>query len=124
MIQAYDRMTDNKYDEEKLIKQIRKLFEAIPDEYIPTEDELQFLDERNRLEADHSIWSLDGIVENYDKLLEYGLVDKILKKLKFLIVLQFETEREKFIKSEFYRLFEDHKIMKEAYLEYISRQNC
>ena len=110
-------------EEYKGLKQIQEMFDAVPDEYIPTEEELQFLDERNQLEADPTVRSFEGIDENYGKLLEYGLADKLLKNLEFLMVLRFEHEKEKFMKSEFYRMFKDHKVVKQAYLDYIRRQN-
>ncbi|MEX2411369.1 MAG: hypothetical protein WD607_08375 [Candidatus Paceibacterota bacterium] len=116
-------MSIYKLEEYKRLKQIQEMFDAVPDEYIPTEDELKFLDERNRLEVDPDVWSLEGIVANYGKLLEYGLVDKMLKNLDFLIVWRFVDGKENFMKSEFYRLFKDHKVVKLAYLEAIRRRN-
>ena len=110
-------------EENKRLKQIQEIFDAELDEYIPTEDELKFLDERNRLETDPDVWSLEGMVANYEKLLEYGLVDKMLKNLDIFIVWRFVDEEENFMRSEFYRLYKDHKVVKLAYLEAIRRQN-
>lgn len=110
-------------EEYKLLTKIQEMFDAELDEFIPTEDELEFLDERNRLEADPDVWSLEGIVANYGKLLEYGLVDKMLKNLDIFIVWRFVDGEENFMKSEFYRLFKDHKVVKLAYLEAVRRRN-
>lgn len=117
------RMNVYKLEEYKLLKEIQEMFNAELDEYVPTEDELQFLDERNRLEANPEVWSLEGVVANYEKLLEYGLVDKMLQNLAIFIVWRFVDGEENFMRSEFYQLFKDHKVVKLAYLEAIRRQN-
>lgn len=116
-------MSVYKLEEYKRLKQIQEIFDAEPDEYIPTEDELQFLDDRNRLEANPDLLTLEGIVTNYGKLLEYGLVDKMLQNVDFLIVWRFVDGEENFKRSEFYRLFKNHKVVKLAYLEAVRRRN-
>ncbi len=93
------------------------MFDAIPASYSPDEEELRLMDERNKLEEEMS-WSFEAYVENYDLLKEYGLDEKLINQLEWLIVFYLENRREEFLGSEFYKRFQGHEVVKRAYLEY------
>lgn len=110
-------MTQSQSEEETSIEEIKLLFDAIPDFYSPDEEELRLMNERQKLEEEMA-WSFEAYVENYDLLKAYGLDEKLINQLEWLIVFYLENRRDEFLESEFYRRFKGHEVVKRAYLEY------
>ena len=99
---------------------IRELFDAVPEMYDPDEDETQFIDERNRLEKD-AAWSFEAYAENYDQINAYGLDEKLMNQLEWLIIFYLENRREEFLGSEFYLMFKNHEVVQRAEMEFERR---
>jgi hypothetical protein len=107
---------NKKKNDNTIEDQLKKHFDAVSDEYIPDEDELRFLNERRELE-EQTAWSFEMYVENYEKLKEYGLEEKLIKHLEWFILFYLENRREYFIESEFYKRFRNHEAVKRAEME-------
>ena len=99
-------MTDRKMNTSEFIAELKDQFGAEPETYHPHEEELRFLDERNRLEETF-MWSFKAYLENYGVIKSYGLEDKLMNMLEIKIRWELEDHRDEFLKSEFYRNKED-----------------
>lgn len=108
---------ENKNNDRTILNLLRELFDVVPEQYIPDEEELQFLEERDKLEQE-TAWSFEMYVQNYEKLKEYGLDEKLLKQLKWLIIFYLENRRDEFLGSQFYEKFKDHEVIQRAFLEF------
>lgn len=108
-------MTQSPSKEETTIEEIKKLFDVLPDYYLPGEEELKLMDERHKLEEDTS-WSFEAYVENYDLLKTYGLDEKLINQLEWLIVFYLENRKVEFFGSEFYERFKGHEVVKREYI--------
>lgn len=115
-------MTQSPSEKETTIDEIKQLFDAIPDAYMPDEEELRLMDERHKLEEEMS-WSFEAYVENYDLLKAYGLDEKLLNQLEWLIVFYLENRKEEFLGSKFYKRFKEHEVVKRGVMEYERRLN-
>ena len=113
-------MAEIKLDDK--VKQIQELFDAAPENYEPIEDELRFLKERDKLEQE-TAWCFELYLENYDKLKEYGLDEKLMNQLEWLIIFYLENRREEFLGSEFYKRFRNSEVVQIAEMEYERRNN-
>lgn len=114
-------MTQSQSEEEASIEEIKKLFDAIPDAYSPDEEEIRLMDERQKLEEEMA-WSFEAYVENYDLLKAYGLDEKLINQLEWLIVFYLENRKEEFFGSEFYERFKGHAVVKRGVMEYERKQ--
>jgi hypothetical protein len=102
------------------LKQIREIFDAVPELYYPDEDEIRFLNDRSRLEKETE-WNFQAYVENYEMIKVYGLDEKLIKQLEWLIVFYLENRKEEFLRSEFYARFKGHEVVRRAEMEYERR---
>ena len=115
-------MTDKKNDEADFIESIKDQFGAESETYEPDRDELQFIDERNRLEEE-TAWRIDMYAENYEQLKIYGLEDKLMRELDHTIRYWLENRTKEFFKSEFYRQFKTHEVVAKEVQEYLKSKN-
>jgi hypothetical protein len=105
------------YDE--LVEKLKSLFDAVPVVEDLSDEHLDFLDERNALERRADLWwSFDGFVDQYDNLKAYGLEEKLMAELEIKIRWALEDDKEEFLKSRFYRRFQDHDIVARAVNDY------
>ncbi len=105
-----------KNDDRKITDRLRELFDVVPEHYIPDEEELRFLKERDKLEQE-TAWSFELYLENYKRLTEYGLDQKLLKQLEWFILFYLENRREEFLGSAFYQKFKNHEVVRRAEME-------
>lgn len=113
-------MTDRKMNRSEFIAELKDKFGAVPETYHPHKEELQFLDERDRLE-EQVYGDLEAYVEKYELLKAYGLEEKLIKQLEWFILFYLENKNEEFLQSSFYRRFKDHEVVKKAEMEYERR---
>ena len=111
-------MTNKKNDSSDFIESIKDQFDAESDTYEPDRDDLQFIDERNRLEEE-TAWRTDMYAENYQQLKIYGLEDKLMRELDHTIRYWLKNRTKEFFKSEFYRQFRDHEVVAKEVQEYL-----
>jgi hypothetical protein len=111
-------MAETDYD--KKVKQIRELFDAVPEVYEPNNDETRFIDERNRLEKEVA-WSLNAYAANYKQIKNYGLDEKLMIQFEWLIIFYLENRGEEFLGSAFYQMFKNHEVVRRAEMEYERR---
>ena len=107
-------MTDIEKNESNLLEELKKCFDAIPEEKMPTEQEEQFLEEQRKLENSEEVYYLDGYTQQYEQLKKFGLEDKLMQQFDFLIEWYLENRIEAFKNSEFYRRFKNHPVVKQA----------
>lgn len=110
-------MKKEKLNHDELVEVLKSLLDADPDSYIPDEDDLQLIDERNQLEKE-TVWSFEAYVDNHEKLKAYGLDEKLMNELEWLIVFYLENRKEEFLSSKFYVRFKEHKVVRRAEMEY------
>ena len=115
-------MTIHETDESKWLGQLKKKFDAEPEHYTPDEEELRFLKERDKLEQETE-WSFELYLENYDKLKEYGLDEKLMIQLEWFIIFYLENRKDEFLGSAFYQMFKNHEVVRRAEMEYERRIN-
>jgi len=111
-----------KKDYEHIVNKLKELFDAVPDQYNPDQEELRLLEERDELEQETAL-SFEMYVENYDKLKEHGLDEKLMNQLEWVILFYLENRREEFLESEFYERFRDHEVVQRAEIEYERKIN-
>ena len=109
-----------KKDYDSIVKKLKELFDAVPEQYNPDQEELRLLEERNELEKETAL-SFEMYVENCDKLKEHGLDKKLMNQLEWFILFYLENRREEFLESEFYERFRDHEVVQRAEMEYERR---
>lgn len=115
-------MTDKNHDDSDFIKSIKEQFGAESETYEPDRDELQLIDERNRLEEE-TAWRTDMYAENYEQLKFYGLEDKLMRELDHTIRYWLENRTQEFFKSEFYWQFKTHEVVAKEVQEYLKSKN-
>lgn len=115
-------MTDRKMNNTEFIEVLKDQFGAEPETYHPHEEELRFLDERNKLEEE-VYGGLEAYVEKYELLKAYGLEEKLINRLEWFILFYLENKKEEFLGSSFYRKFKGHEVVKKAEMEYERRKN-
>ena len=108
---------NKKKDYNNIVKKLKELFDAVPEEYNPDQEELRLLEERDELERESAL-SFEMYLENYDTLREHGLDDKLMNQLEWFILFYLENRRDEFLGSEFYERFKDHEVVKRAEMEY------
>jgi len=114
-------MTDRKMNNSEFIAELKDQFEAEPETYHPHEEELRFLDERNRLEEE-VYGDLKAYVEKYELLKAYGLEEKLINRFEWFILFYLENKKEEFLQSSFYWRFKEHEVVKKTELEYERRK--
>jgi hypothetical protein len=107
-------------DESQMIDEIKTRFGAVLECYHPDEDDLRFIEERDRL-AKEMQFSFDLYVQHYELIKAYGLETKLINELEWFIVFTLEHNRDKFLDSSFYKKFKDHRVVKRAISEYKRR---
>jgi hypothetical protein len=115
-------MTEKKNEEQDMIEGIKNRLGAEPESYEPDDEELRFLDERNRLEKE-TAWRIDMYAKNYEQLKVYGLEDKLMRELDATIRYWLENRPQEFFNSEFYRQFRTHETVVKATDEYFKSNN-
>lgn len=110
-------MKEKKSHNEEIIEELKQRFEVDLAVARPTEDEVQFLRERDQLEEE-VLWSFEKYVQNYDLLKAYGLEDKLINELEWFIVFKLVHNKEEFMESSFYKKFKDHKVVQRALSEH------
>lgn len=110
-------MKDKNTHELEIIEDLKQRFGAEEEEFEPSEDELQFIQERDELE-EQVLWSFEKYVQSYELLKAYGLEEKLINELEWFIVLHLEINKEEFLGTPFYQQFKDHEVVKRAFLEY------
>jgi hypothetical protein len=114
-------MGDIKSDELEFIEELKLRFGAVKENEHPSEEDLRFLRERDKLEQEVK-GSFEKYVQNYQLLKVYGLETKLINELEWFIVFRLEHNREEFLESLFYTQFKDHGVVKRAFLEYERRK--
>lgn len=115
-------MNQDQSKKERIIEEIKQLFDAVPESYSPEEEELILIDERRKLEEEMSL-SFKAYVENYDELKAYGLDEKLMIQLEWFIIFYLENRREEFLGSAFYQKFKNHEVVQRAEMEYERKIN-
>lgn len=115
-------MKNIKKHESELIKELKQRFGAEEEQYEPNNDELQLIEERSALENSEEIWTLEGYVKNYDRLVQFGLEEKQMENLQFHIEWSYRNWKKMFYRSEFYKQFKEHDVVKRIVNEKISNQ--
>lgn len=110
-------MKDKNIDESEIMKELKERFGAEPELYQPDEEELRFLEVRDKLEEE-MLWSFEKYVEQYELIKAYGLDLKLIKQLEWFIVFYLKNKKEEFLESEFYKEFKDHEVVQRAFSEY------
>ena len=104
----------------EFIAELKDQLGAVPETYHPHEEELRFIDERNRLEEE-VYGDLEIYVEKYELLKAYGLEEKLINRFEWFILFYLENKKEQLLQSSFYRRFKEHEVVKEAEMEYERR---
>ena len=99
--------TEHNNSEIQIIEDLKTLFGAEPETYHPDKEELRFIEERDKLEEEIQ-WSFEKYVESYELIKAYGLELKLINRLEWFIVFYLKYRKEEFLRSEFYREFNDH----------------
>ncbi len=106
---------------------LKDIFGARKTETEPTEEELEFLDNRTQIEADSfPLLSIEQYVQGYEQFCEYGLEEKMLQKVAPHIRYLSRFEPNKLLNSTFYKRFKDKKIVKqyvEENIEFITSKS-
>ena len=97
-----------------LLEELKESFGAIPEGKLLNEQEEHFLEERNKLEISEEVYYLDGYTRQYEQLKKFGLEDRLMEQLDFLIEWYLENRIEALRESEFYRKFQNHPVVKKA----------
>jgi len=100
---------------------LKKIFGAEKDEAVPSEEEMAYLEKRSRLESDMQfLMNIDQYEYYYDLFCEYGLEEKMLKKVEGHIQYLSRFEPNELLESTFYKRFKDKKLVKK-YVSQISK---
>lgn len=110
-------MENLKNQESEFIEELKQRFGAEEEQYMPTDEELQFLEEREDLESE-LLWSFEKYEQNYELIKAYGLESKLINELEWFIVFELEHDKQKFLGSTFYQQFKYHEVVQRALLEY------
>lgn len=100
----------------EFIEALKVQFGAESETYHPHEEELRFLDARNKLENE-VFGDFEAYVENYELLIAYGLEEKLIMRMEWFILFNLENKMEEFLQSSFYRRFKEHEVVKNAEME-------
>ena len=100
-----------KKSDHEIIEEIKQLFDASPEYSVPDEEMERFLDRRTELLQSNIVCSLEKYIRQFETLKEYGVEDKIMYNMEFIIRLELRQQKEEFLKSEFYKQFKGHKVV-------------
>jgi hypothetical protein len=96
---------------------LKKIFGAEQIKANPSDEELEFWDKRSQIEEDSfPLLSIEQYEYNYERFCEYGLEDKMLKKVEPHIRYLSRFDPHKLLESTFYKRFKDEKIV-QRYVE-------
>lgn len=110
-------MKDKNTHDSEIIEELKQRFGAIPENEILDEEEERFLQERAKVEELYS-WDFEAFVQHFQLIKGYGLEEKLLETLEWKIQHFLEpSELKELRQTEFYRLFGEHKIIKDAFLQ-------
>jgi len=110
-------MTNRENNDAEIMEELKNRLGAEPELYQPDEEELRFIEERNRLEKEMEC-SFEKYTEHYELIRAYGLDLKLINELEWFIVIELEHNREEFVETPFYQKFKNHEVVKRAYSEY------
>lgn len=110
-------------DEKKIQEIIKDLFDAVPTHVEIDEDTLLFLKERHELESKSELYTIEGYIEHFSMLCEYGLDDKIMSKMGGIIHWHLENRNQEFYKSAFYKKFNKHPVVKKEVSDYDDKES-
>ncbi|MDZ7680753.1 MAG: hypothetical protein U5J63_03320 [Fodinibius sp.] len=94
-------------------KDLKDLFGAEKTDTQPSDEELEFLEERSQLEADtFPLLSIEQYERNYERFCEYGLEKELTKRVEPHIRYLSRFEPKKLLGSTFYKRFKSKKFVK------------
>lgn len=100
---------------------LKKIFGAEKAEAEPSEEEIEYLEKRNRLESDMQfLMKIDWYEYYYDLFCEYGLEEKMLKKVEGHIWYLSRFHPRELLESTFYKRFKDEEIVQQYVEENIN----
>jgi hypothetical protein len=95
-------------------EELKEIFGAEKKASQPSEEELEFLEKRSQIEADaFPLLSIKQYERNYERFCEYGLEDKMLKKVEAHIRHLSRFDPHKLLESTFYKRFKEKKIVQQ-----------
>lgn len=101
----------------ELLNEFEKRFGVTVQEETLEKEDLKFLDKRAELEELCS-WDFNAFVKYYQLIEKYGLKEKLLGNLAWMISDLYDDEQlGKLINTEFYKRFGKHKIIDKAFTE-------
>lgn len=99
---------------------LKKIFGAEKEEPQLSQEEMEYLEKRSQLESDmFPLISIDQYEYYYDLFCEYGLEEKMLKKVEPHIRYLSRFKPKELLESTFYKRFKNKKLVKE-YVEQIN----
>lgn len=102
---------------------LKEIFGAEKTDSQPSEEELEFLDKRSQIQADtFPLLSIEQYERNYERFCEYGLEDKMLKKVEPHIRYLSRFYPHKLLESTFYKRFKEEKVVQRYVEENINLQ--
>jgi len=102
-------------------KDLKKIFGAEKVKAESSEEEMEYLEKRIQLESDMQfLMKIDQYEYYYDLFCEYGLEEKMLKKVEGHIHYLSRFKPKELLESTFYKRFKDKKLVKE-YVDKISK---
>ena len=106
---------------------LKDVFGAEKTDTEPTDEELEFLETRSEIEIDaFPLLSIDQYERNYERFCEYGLEEKMLKRVEPHIRYLSRFEPHELLQSTFYKQFKENKLVKRYVEENINlkKQNA
>ncbi|MEX1015082.1 MAG: hypothetical protein WDZ80_08070 [Candidatus Paceibacterota bacterium] len=101
----------------EIIRQLTKRFGATVEYLPPSEEEEQFLIDRENIYEQYC-WDFDAFVKHYQLIRKYGVDEKCLSALAWKIEEHLSLDELQELKStEFYKLFKGHKTIENALIE-------
>lgn len=93
---------------------LKDIFGAEKTDTQPSDEELEFLEERSQIEADSfPLLSIEQYERNYERFCEFGLEKKMLKRVEPHIRYLSRFEPHELLESTFYKRFKDEKIVRQ-----------
>lgn len=103
--------------EKEMVEDIKNRFGAEFVSHSLDEEEERFLQKRQEVEELYG-WYFEAFVQHYQLIKEYGLEEKLLENLAWKIQHLLQPSEIRELKySNFYRVFGEHEIIKEALTE-------
>lgn len=102
-------------------KDLERIFGAEKAKAQPSQNELDFADNRAQIEEDtFPLLSIKQYEHNYERFCEYGLEDKMLKKVEPHVRYLSRFKPSELMESTFYKRFKDKKIVRQYVEENIN----